>query len=228
MITRSPFLNPAESHAINSRLFDHRHLGWKDNLNLVFGSGISYSHQLLPNYRELISAHNEMMRNVFPDLLEKLKKYFGAVVGEPCYFADDFSYPGFHIFGIGPHSVRPLWFHYDDVRAILEKDYPQFGVTEKSKQLTFTALLDSPPGLTAGLLYFQDEKLGNKVIKSGASRNAELEKFATFHGYALGEMNYYERPVHSVYGRNDSDVYLERVTLQGHLVQTNRGFLFFR
>ncbi len=229
MVTKNPFLTPAESHDFSNRLEENKHHGWQDNLNLIFGAaGIGASEQRLPDHEARLKTHNEFMRSVFPDLLEKLKHHFESILGRPCFFADELSYPGFHIFAIPPRTVRPLWFHYDDARSILENEYQQFGVTKSSRQLTFTCLLDSPPGLTAGLLYFPDQKMGFKVMSSGVSRQSDLEKFATFHEYSLGEMNFYERPVHSVYGRNDSDFYVDRVTLQGHIVETKTGLLMFR
>lgn len=202
-----------EAHALTTRLWERQS---------------EVKHLRFPDPAEEVLTHNLFMRSVFPELLEKITLYFKLLLGTECFYTDEIGYPGFHIFEIAPKSLRPIWFHSDDSRAILEKEFPQFQVSRNSRQISFTVLLDLEPGLTAGLLYFSDQKLAQRVMKSGVNDQQDLEKFATRHLYKVGEMNYFENITHAVYARNDSDHPVHRISLSGHLIETHRGFLTYR
>jgi hypothetical protein len=223
MVSKHPFLDFDEALEIRDRLFQFRHLGLKVNHNHIYGTPVDSNYER----KQMIPGHNQFMRAHFPELLERLKVFFEAHLGSPCFYADEISYPGFHIFQVLPHKWRPTWFHSDDVVPNVMREYPHFGVTKDSRQLTFTILLDAPPGLSSGLLYFTNHELGKKVMTYEGFRHPEFHEFATLHSYTVGEMNLYEKPVHSVFGKNDTDGILERVTVQGLVMETALGNLIF-
>jgi hypothetical protein len=167
------------------------------------------------------------MTQTFPDLLDLVKNFFEKQLGKTCFYRKEISFPGFRIFTIPSRSKRDLWFHNDQVNGALVEQYPDLGVTESSRLITFIVLLNDPTGLTSGLLYFPDNELGMKIMNYQLNRHNQFEGFASLEIYNPGEINVIAECVHSIYAKNDADEIRERTTFQGHLVETPKGYLIF-
>jgi hypothetical protein len=224
MIRSYPLFSEAEALGFKERLYSLRdHNGLKVGANHIFGISVDS----IPERKNGIKNHNEFMRSNFPDLLEQLKTFFKTHTGEEAYFSDEISYPGFQIFEVTPQAERPVFFHLDDINPLVKNLYPHFRVKENARQQTFTILLEAPYGLKSGLLFYENQKLGLKVAKSNQYSHPKFMQFSSLHPYRPGEINIYEQFVHSVYGQNVTDQKLDRVTLQGHITQTDSGCLIF-
>jgi hypothetical protein len=227
MMTPLPFLNEASALDLKNRLYANKARAIVGPDDQLFGCPMDYEERFVPNYLQILHDHNVFMKETFPDVIERIKNFFTDYLGSHCYYADDVGFPGFRIFTIPPKRKRSLWFHNDFVNDIFEKQFPRFGVKPTSRLYTFIVLLDDPEGLTAGLLYVPDKKIGDKIMSFVIPRHNEFETFAQLHVYKKGEINILKACTHSIYARNDSDQVKERVTLQGHLIETPSGFLIF-
>jgi hypothetical protein len=227
IFTKKPFVDTSAARLLKSRLFQDRKRGIFGKDDQLIGAPLDYSDNQLDNHSELIRDHNSFMQKTFPDLLDLVKTYFENFLGKPCFYNPGTSLPGFRIFTIPPVTKRALWFHNDLVNGAIMEQLPDLGVTDSSRLMTFIVLLDDPPGLTSGLLYFPDSALGAKIMSYHVARHSDFEEFARLEIYKPGEINIFEECTHSIYAKNDSTETRERVTLQGHLIETPAGYLIF-
>lgn len=227
IFSKHPFLNASEVHLLKSRLYQNKSRGIFGKDDQLIGAPLDYTDRQLENHSELIQDHNLFMKKNFPELLDRVKSFFEEYLGRPCAYNPKVSLPGFRIFTIPPKTKRSLWFHNDLVTGAIIEQYPDLGVSETSRLMTFIVLLDEPPELSSGLLYFPSSEIGMKMMGYKISRHNELEAFASLELYTQGEINIFEECVHSIYARNDSAETRERVTLQGHLIETPSGYLIF-
>lgn len=222
-ILRLPFLDTAQAASYKERLLRHLDQGSKFNHNIVFGVPLVRVLTRNEDYR----PHNNFMRSVFPDLLEEIRSFLEHHLKENCFYDENIGLPGFHIFQILPGGQRPIWFHTDDMASELMKNHAHFKVRPDSRQLIFTVLLDLPSGLQAGLRYFEDDTLGKRVKAYDQFKHKDFEHFASMHSYNVGEMNVYGDIVHSVFAFNETGETINRITIQGQLVRTDRGNLIY-
>jgi hypothetical protein len=227
VLTTHPFLNPEEARVYKERLYENRQRGIFGKDDQLIGAPMDYEDKLLPDYEKIIREHNAFMTKTFPDLLEKVKTFLENKTSAKSFYVEGLGLPGFRIFTIPPETKRKLWFHNDFLIDVLITRFPQLGVSKSSRLQTFIVLLDAPPGLTSGLLYFTDKGLGEKIMNYEVRRHSEFEEFADKKLYSPGEINIFEECVHSIYALNNSPETRERVTLQGHFVETSAGMLIF-
>ena len=107
-------------------------------------------------------------------------------------------------------------------------DRPQFQISGPGP--SFTVYLSNDPELEAGLLYldgpgFNHERLINPQNKH--ERNTKLKLFSHYHPYKTGNIYIHQEVAHSIFAKNYSDFTKFRLSLQGHLTKTKRGYLLF-
>lgn len=176
-----------------------------------------------------IEDHNSFMRNEFPLLLERTLDFFKHHLQEEVICHDSLSYPGFHIIQVPPRSMTMINFHKDEEHKILKEKHPELRLVD-SPQLVFTIWLNEENGLKSGLYYFEKE---NKITTMLSQKRGDFEAHQLFkdmaklHIYRPHELNLHSGHVHSLYGENSTDKELLRITYQGNLVKTSRGWILF-
>jgi hypothetical protein len=184
-----------------------------------------------PRDPQEVQAHNHLMRSAFSVLIDKTVDYFQGLLGEEVYVDDRISLPGFHRFNVHPHHTWRRSFHVDTEKTYIAQEFPDLGVDLEVPQTTFTVLLNSHPEVSAGLSYFERPSAVTAKIfiarASGIEIDEALSSHANLHLYGKGEINVHREIIHSIYCKNESDQFFARLTFQGNLAHTQKGWLLF-
>lgn len=177
-----------------------------------------------------IKKFNQLMESKFQDVLKKLIQFMEIELGETVYLDPEVAYPGFHVIKVPGLEKAPANFHQDTEYTYLAYFHPHLKVLKNGPYLSFTSLLSKEESLISGLHYLNDPKLTHEYLISHSDRethNRELLQIASFHKYQRGRINLHTKLAHTLYGENRGQEERFRISLQGHVIKTDHGYLLY-
>jgi hypothetical protein len=176
---------------------------------------------------EKIQRHNLLMKKLFPDLLSWVKDFFSSKLGVPVLFDDLIPYPGFHNFECKPGLYNAKNFHFDDYLTSLTDNVKHFKLPDNFSLYSFTVLLSDPKQLKSGVEWITTTKTLTRE-KLFSLPYLKVRLISQKHFYKQGELNLIGQDVfHNLFSHNTSDSSKDRITFQGHLIETTNGYIFF-
>jgi len=174
-----------------------------------------------------IKRHNLFMKEHFPELLDWIKDFFEKKLEKPILFDDEIPFPGFHRFTCKPGPLITQNFHFDDYFQSLTENAKHLIVPKDFSLYSFTVLLSDPSDLESGVDWVAPtdvltrEKLFNLPF-------LKLKLISKKHIYNQGQLNLIGQDVfHNLFSINKTDQTKYRITLQGHLLETSNGYVFY-
>jgi len=187
-----------------------------------------YIHKEIYTENEKKFKYNKIFNNVFKEELKILINRFEEYLGEKVYTDSQLGLPGFHK-TIGKPGLKSLVnFHFDDFKQFQKGLYPELGVLN-STQYNFTIQLTDNGMNSSGLCFFED-KLSTKLnlIRAKKTEVAHLDPSLIKKTiYKRGSVNIHKDLMHSIFFENNSSKEQVRITLQGVLMKTSKGYLIF-
>jgi hypothetical protein len=177
---------------------------------------------------EIKHKYNEVFNNIFKDEFAVMTKVFEEYLGANVYTHPDLAMPGFHKVIGESYSKSLVNFHFDDFKQFSHGLYPELGFTN-STQYNFTIQLTNNVKGSSGLSFYS-VKLSKKlnIISATKTEVANLDSglINNVH-YERGSINVHKNLMHSIFFENNSPSEAQRITLQGVLKQTEKGYLIF-
>jgi hypothetical protein len=187
-----------------------------------------YIHKEVYTDNEKKYKYNNIFKKVFKDEMDLLVNRFEEYLGENVYTHPELGLPGFHKM-IGRPGLKSLVnFHFDDFKQFQKGLYPELGVLN-STQYNFTIQLTDNGINSSGLCYFED-KLSKKlnILRAQKTEVAHLDPSLIKKSiYQRGSVNIHKDLMHSIFFENNSSEEQVRITLQGVLMKTSKGYLIF-
>ncbi|PIP91462.1 MAG: hypothetical protein COW01_01985 [Bdellovibrionales bacterium CG12_big_fil_rev_8_21_14_0_65_38_15] len=186
-----------------------------------------YSHSLtnIEQTDDINLKHNQLMLKEFSFFLSKLISFFENHYQKKVITHEKVALPGFHLIPSHPGYSQFKNFHFDLDYIEIGKVHPELGIDYKSQNKSFTILLSRNDDLDAGIQYIPP----HKSINQEKLRNIKLSKakiLSSLFLYKTGYINIQESQMaHNVYYYNKSEQNIERITMQGNLVETSHGDL---
>jgi hypothetical protein len=177
---------------------------------------------------EIKHKYNEVFKNIFKDEFAIITQAFEQYLGENVYTHPDLALPGFHRIIGKPYSKSLVNFHFDDFKQFSHGLYPELGVCN-STQYNFTIQLTNNVKGSSGLSFISD-KLSKKLNVIGAKKTEVTNLDSNLINkvlYERGSINVHKDLMHSIFFENNSPNEEQRITLQGVLMQTEKGYLIF-
>lgn len=227
MIHSQTFLSSEECRDIKHTLLKQG--SFTDNPSSILRIGhpfYFYHHE--SRSQEEVQRHNSFMVANFSGLLERTKSFFGSILEGEVFYLDQISFPGFHLINLLPGVPFPYNFHQDGEWIYLKEQFTDMEFL--GNQTSFTVLLDAPSNLKLGLHFFDPaDPLLKKVEMSKNKKEtlSLLSGFSNFLEYKLGDIYFHKEVFHSIGGENESSSPALRITYQGSLVKTSKGWLIF-
>ncbi len=188
-------------------------------------------------YLDLESAHgiaahktSQLMIDAFAEFYKMIIATLSAELNEPLFFNENYNIPGFHIF-LGNDNI-PRGIEYG---GSIHRDYPH----ETSKfpfnfirPITFTIMLEMPLN-GASLNYWTDPDISN-AIRSSKFENLDSDLQVSVKDkcksleYKIGELILHDgTTLHQVANMVETTKEDRRISIQGHGVLTNEGYLLY-
>jgi len=207
-IKENKILSKLECSEISLKLIKQRD-NWekrisKNNINFMTYGALTYLD--IDNYSEKSNYFNKLLKKDFKLLYNKIKEYYEIKFNKPVVFEK--ALPGFHIFeaveNVKHDEIKNLGkIHIDKPHELHKWDY------EIENVLSFTIALQLP-NCTAGLNTWD----GSNAVKYIPYKTGYIyeQDGKTLHQIAIG-----------------GDVFKneKRITLQGHLVQTEKQIIIY-
>ena len=222
---------------------------YADNKFSILGAA-SYANNL-EEYNLIKNKINPVIKNNFLDLLDIVRSYIEQSINEPCYFNENLSYPGFHIF-YADHkdSLLPLTSLHIDTPYQLHKDYllKEYNHVDFDFPLTFTLCLKLPKS-GAGLYYWDKDNWDKQteeqsyefysdiyekyasLFKTNTPTREEYEKFIEpkILSYEIGNIVLFKGNLLHQIAPFYSPIYSDelRITMQGHGIKCDGKWLLY-
>lgn len=166
---------------------------------------------------------NPLLRDTFEELYERVRLLFGDILDGEVYYDEAYSYPGFHLFRFAGNEICEddpadrAHFDYQFARV-----FPDFAKA-KSMPLTFTIPLEEPS--TGSSLEVWD-------LRPDTESEQEPKEYARSHPsqtvrYELGRVFVHDGLSLHAMGKVPRGTQGRRITLQGHIFRTERGWLLY-
>jgi len=202
-----------------------------DNPTTFYTLGTSTYLDMNEAHGEAASFTNELLLDNFYDMYETLIPCLSEALNEKVKFMPNLNIPGFHIFDTNNLPTPGV-----NGGGSIHRDYPDYSAEfdfNYIRPISFTALLKSP-AKGAGFNYWDDKKL-----------DSEIEYFQTFCGmpddmydrvelmskyfeYNVGEIVIHDgSTLHQVANMVKTTEGENRISLQGHGVLTNEGYIIY-
>lgn len=175
---------------------------------------------------QTIAQHTDLMHVHFNDLLQKTISFFEDQLQKTVYIDPRVSIPGFHLIPCWPGLLEVKNYHFDIDYQQIAQNLPDLGIRSPLHK-TFTLLISDHENLSAGLNYIvPTPQIDSESIKDIPFKKLQL--IAKRHLYESGKLNILHGPIaHNIYSFNKDNKPLMRVTYQGNLVETSKGFLLY-
>ena len=222
---------------------------YADNKFSILGAA-SYANNL-EEYNLIKNKINPVIKNNFLDLLDIVRSYIEQSINEPCYFNENLSYPGFHIF-YADHkdSLLPLTSLHIDTPYQLHKDYllKEYNHVDFDFPLTFTLCLKLPKS-GAGLYYWDKDNWDKQteeqsyefysdiyekyasLFKTNTPTREEYEKFIEpkILSYEIGNIVLFKGNLLHQIAPFYSPIYSDelRINMQGHGIKCDGEWLLY-
>ena len=228
-LTRVPLLTAVEAEAIREgvhALRDHWIQRRPDCPFFTLGTA-SYldGDDGFATYRERAAATNPLLERHFGELLETVRATLEEELGEACRYTPELARPGFHVYQSSPLFQTAGKVHYDLQFEKIEWEDPS---VDLENQLSFT-LPVALPRAGGGLLvwnvdYREVRRMFQEVRRRVLAENREPE----LHPYRVGELvSHPGYLLHQIAPMPDMEPEDERITLQGHAVRGEDGWILY-
>src|SRR5262245_26877984 len=176
-------------------------------------------------YSEAAQRLNPLMVERFGWLYSKLDEALASAGYGPIVPDDRLAYPGFHIFlGDGETRPTPPSVHYD--LQYQHIDWSPYQLVDVTCPLSYTLALRLPSGGSGLFVWDVDVHAVQQMPE--ADRRAHLldRRQSTYQPYKAGDMVVHNgHYLHQIARLADMQPGDARVTLQGHAVRTERGWI---
>ena len=222
-------LSVQECKSILELVFLNRNMFIKKSQQYRFlGLPLDYAYSYSKYDETLVFKHNAFMKSELSFLLFKVTEYFEKLLGKKVISHKSLSLPGFNIFDIKAKSSQSTFFHFDYHNIEILKICPELSINKNTPMLSFTVLLSDLCHAHTGLSYFEkNNPVGKKIMGYSQSDQGYFVPFSSIHLYKQGYINIHQDILHSVYTKNENQEDIVRVTLQGHVFNTEEGALIF-
>lgn len=202
----------------------------RDRLFYTLGvaSYMDATHGQFPGYRQKTAVLNPLLIRHFGWLYDRVANSFADYLGEPCIYDPNLSYPGFHIFiGDGktdgaPSASRHCDLQYENV------DWSTYRAVDVSRQLSLTLALRLPPAGSGIYVWNVNDQLLRKIPPDERKQYIAANDQPSYHAYRTGEMvihnGHYLHQIARLRQMQSGD---ERITLQGHAISTEKGWVLY-
>ena len=228
LVQRYPLFDPQECSSLGDRVLSLRE-HWTIRAGGLFYTLGAASYLDAPSqhaaYLDCAQKSNAVLLKSFPWLYQRIVNFFSETLREPAFFGPGYTaLPGFHIFLLKGYDRNQ-----DDVSSRAHFDLqwkhalPGY---DGAKTLSFTVLIEQPEGGAAmemwKLRYSGVEAQGSSVTQFASSNpscavNYERGAIVVHDGYHLHAIG--RAGVRAPTGR--------RVTIQGHGIRTDDGWLLY-
>ncbi|HEV3139523.1 MAG TPA: hypothetical protein VGY57_03350 [Vicinamibacterales bacterium] len=232
VVTRLDILSEAECERVYGDVFalrdlwTHRH-ETRPFFTLGTPSYMDATRGRFDSYREGVARLNPILEERFGWLYAKLLPALERAGYSPAIDDARLSHPGFHIYiGDGGDRPTPPSIHYDLQYEHI--DWSPHGHVDLSTPLSFTLTLRLPSA--GGGLHVWDVDVHAARQMPEPARKAYLfnKRQSTYHPYRLGEMVLHNgHYLHQIARLSELGVGDARITLQGHAVSTNSGWVVY-
>jgi len=222
---------------------------YADNKFSTLGAA-SYANGL-EEYNLIKNKINPVIKNNFLDLLNIVKDYLELSINEPCYFDENLSYPGFHIFYTDhKDALLPLTSLHIDTPYELHKNYllKKYSVVDFDSPITFTLCLKLPKS-GAGLYYWDKDNWDKQteeqsyefysdvydkystIFKTNTPSREDYERFLQpkILSYEIGSIVLFKGNLLHQIAPFYNPIYSDesRITLQGHGIKCDNKWLLY-
>jgi hypothetical protein len=179
------------------------------------------------SYREASERLNPILEERFDWLYERLADALVGAGYKPCLHDARLAHPGFHIFlGDGETRPTPPSVHYD--LQYQHIDWSPYGSVDLTCPLSFTLALRLP-AKGGGLFVWDVDVHALQQLPEDQRRACLFDKrLSTYQAYRPGEMVVHNgHYLHQIARLSDLEPGEARITLQGHAVSTDRGWVVY-
>ncbi|MEM1182265.1 MAG: hypothetical protein AAGM22_28205 [Acidobacteriota bacterium] len=173
-------------------------------------------------------ANNEMLRAEFGWLYERQAAVLSEFLGRPCLYHEGFALPGFHIFQHDPDPARSKTSepHYDTQGNGL--DWSIFPGNDMHRQLSFTLSIRLPESGGGLLVWNLNKVLLNQMPQEEKAALIKANRQPDVVPYREGETVVHTGQfLHKIAKNKKAKDGDERITLQGHAVYTDVGWVLY-
>ena len=177
-----------------------------------------------------VNIINNMLTTAMFGFYTKLYAALQMHLELPVYTHEDISFPGFQI--IQDLQAMPTGVPYGGTIHKDKQHYASDFEFDFEKPITFTIMLEAPEN-GANLNYWTNEKLNsglpsNRFEKLDTETQQLLLDTVKSHDYKIGELVLHDgQTLHQIGNMVPLNVYDRRITLQGHGVLTDKGYLVY-
>lgn len=177
-------------------------------------------------YQKQAQITNRILHNRFKWLYQRLASAMCAFIGEKCLYDDALAYPGFHIFLGDDCRKLSASRHYDlEDRNI---DWTRCGIRNIGRHLSFTLALRLPPA-GSGLYTWNINNLQlQNMPPEDRHEYLQRNQKPSYHEYEIGRVTIHDgHYLHQIARVRQMVAGDQRITMQGHSVATQKGWLLY-
>jgi hypothetical protein len=179
-------------------------------------------------YHETSHVLNPLLVRHFGWLYDRLASVFSGYLGEPCIYDPNLSYPGFHVF-IGDGKTEAgasASMHYD--LQYKNIDWSSYQNVDFSRQLSITLSLRLPEAGSGIYVWNVNDQLLRRLTADERKQHIAANNNPSYHPYKLGEMVVHNgHYLHQIARIRQMQAGEHRITLQGHAVSTEQGWVLY-
>ncbi len=226
-----PVLSDAECAAVRQEIFSLRDHWERRHPDVPFytlgtASYLDASGGRAAAYAEKTAASNPLLMSHFGWLHERIAGLLAGGLGRPTFYDDRFARPGWHVYLADPAFARPVAKIHCDLQ---HRDINWLGHTVadvKDPHLSFT-LSVALPAAGAGLNHWDVEHEESKLDPAAAKRKFDPNN-PLYHAYTRGSMAVHSGlMIHQASLMKDVQPTDERITMQGHGILVEKGWLLY-
>lgn len=176
-------------------------------------------------YADKKSALNPILRETFQDVYERIRLYFCRLLGEEAFYDEAYSYPGFHLFQLDGTEIandQPAdRAHFDYQFMEIFADWQN----TLEMPVTFTIPIEEPSS-GSSLEMWDLRPEGHAAIDYEHKEYARTHPSKTVH-YSIGRVFTHDGLNLHAMGKIAPGARGRRMTLQGHAIKRDKGWLLY-
>ncbi len=230
-LKRMPILSTEECEQVSETVIGLReHWVQRHQKSIFYSLGAaSYmdaSQGRFHEYREKTKLYNPVLETHFDWLYKRLAQKFSEHLGEPCRYDAALSYPGFHIFIGDGRTEGAASRHYDLQYDNI--DWSSYGQVQLSRQLSYTLALRLPASGSGLYVWNVNDRALRTLSPEERKRHLEQNQTPAYEGYETGQMVVHNgHYLHQIARLRQMLEGQQRITLQGHAVWTESGWILY-
>jgi hypothetical protein len=205
------------------RQYWHRHHPTFEFYTLGVPSYLEATNGRFRYYKEQALSLNPTLKESFGWIYKRLLAALTGLTGQECFYDDQLSYPGFHIFK-GPQAAASR--HCDLQYANI--DWTNYKGAECSEQLSFTLSLRLPRAGSGLYLWSIDGRKLESLSVEQRQAYVKDRQVPDYYSYRTGALVVHNgHHLHQIGRLSQMKEGDERLTLQGHAISTAKGWLLY-